>query len=448
LVDLEPLLRTLEARVTTTIDRLKETRMPAIKTSMATEKRKEFLLRIVRPKLTAEISRKKAIVAKFLTTQALPYLREKKAKALSTIAPIIEKFKAKKALNDAALKIQRAYTRHLMERASEGDVAACTKMDIPLMQRIRKTSIRSLHRGHLDATFYRYLNYAKATRDIASMKKLAYAYLSVLGHGGYKPSEILLLANLFNFKIPHTASTIGVLMAYQFKELKDLLKHAIGNHGKKWADETSLANIHNPKGKMHEIYVYNPETKEDEKRKVPYVIADFNPWREKPGDTVIHFNHGGGYYHLLEFFSGISDGYALEGPSCAGNVYGFGIQVHPCEVERSRTEYYAIERTPVYFDEPCVIHGDVEAKYLQTATNYGYETGLRGEFAPHVRNVTYEVLTTDRNYVWVLDEIVARDLVKEGCRAAYEARYGEDSILSRVRPAITEFRGAAGAGRS
>lgn len=113
--------------------------------------------------------------------------------------------------------------------------------------------------------------------------------------------------------------------------------------------------------------------------------CQWNAGRVDP-DEMIKISHGGGLNHINEFLSGRSKGYALEGP-------GRGIQVSP--VDLGRDGFYSL-RAPKFFDEPAMLHAEIQAKYLDAAPN-AYEAGLRYEYVQHLRNVKVErTLVTKR----------------------------------------------------
>lgn len=105
-------------------------------------------------------------------------------------------------------------------------------------------------------------------------------------------------------------------------------------------------------------------------------------WGSKRGvqpEDNIDFSHGGGFFYILKFLKGETQGYRLERP-------GVGLQVSPQTLEHERDNYYS-GKAYRYFDYPARLSGRIQAQYLDSANN-GYEAGLRSDFRGFLEHIT------------------------------------------------------------
>ncbi len=106
--------------------------------------------------------------------------------------------------------------------------------------------------------------------------------------------------------------------------------------------------------------------------------------RNIPPDTLINASHGGGWRYIIGFLSGKQPGYQLE-------KGGKGIQISPNY--RDRDEAYA-ERH-LKFDTPAILRFSVEAQYIESAVNYGYEAGLTSDHLDKISDIELINLKTE-----------------------------------------------------
>jgi len=366
-----------------------------------------------------------------ITASTKTRLSEQRAKKFikSTAITHVRKAIAKK-YTDAALKIQRAFIRKLHKRAASGEIISAMKVERPLMRKLRSATIRQHERGDFDRLFYRYMDYAKKTRDLKSLQRLSFAMLSFTPKKSVD-HERALLANLFVQGNRRYCSTIGVLMTSLKRLYEKDLAIAVSKQSTKWVDETSLVNFSNPEGTIGRVYDHATGDMVDGLVE----INEFFPWKnERDGEWEINFNHSGGRYHLEEFLDGVSKGYPLEGRYGASRTHGHGIQVHPCDVSFDRMAFYA-RKAYGFFDEPSILRGKISSKWLQDCPNRSYEAGLRAEFKDHITEPTFQDLDAStwdyRLPYWITPHSI-KELIQDGCQAAYHTYYGNFSLYARV----------------
>jgi hypothetical protein len=91
-------------------------------------------------------------------------------------------------------------------------------------------------------------------------------------------------------------------------------------------------------------------------------------------DNACSFSHGGGYFHLLEFFAGNSQGYRANDGGGIGDVKGIFVTIKQSMM--GRNNLYA-NRTPFFwFDMPAVFTGSINKHFLLMPQNAGYEAFL------------------------------------------------------------------------
>ena len=119
--------------------------------------------------------------------------------------------------------------------------------------------------------------------------------------------------------------------------------------------------------------------------------------RNIPPDTLIKASHGGGWRYIIGFLSGKQPGYQLE-------KRGKGIQISPNFTGRD----VAYARRRLKFDTPAILSFSVEAQYIESAVNCGYEAGFTPEHLDKVSNIELINLnTSERITAKNVDEFLA-----------------------------------------
>jgi len=95
----------------------------------------------------------------------------------------------------------------------------------------------------------------------------------------------------------------------------------------------------------------------------------------------VHISQGGGYFHLLEFLTGRTEGYIVKGND-------FGIYVTPAFLD-NRDLYYARRTSVRYFDQPAVFTAAIKPKFLLKVPN-AYEAGLYPDFVELLESPTIQ----------------------------------------------------------
>jgi hypothetical protein len=347
----------------------------------------------------------------------------------------------------AALRIQRWFIRYFYRKFEKAeDSTSHMKVELPIMQEIRKGTILEHQRGDFDRLFYRYVNYAKKVGDIESLQKLSFAFFSAFKnapcHATWRGEEDeinVLLAHFFAGDFKGTtlanrrsiASAIASLMILLKEFAKLRLEDACKTQEPIWIENTRFANFSNPKGKKFN----SPDmpTSSDGLAE----IKEFKSWADQAlEETDIHFEHGGGEFFLQEFLEGTADGYPLEG----GLNNGYGIQVSPYpDLVTDRSEFYAWRGASKSFDNPAILTGTIKAKWLQDCVNSDYEAGLRGEFRQHLSDVNVTPRPDLRYQDAAMDVFRFKHLIKKGCEARYFARYGKDNLCARLAHLVEPF---------
>lgn len=111
--------------------------------------------------------------------------------------------------------------------------------------------------------------------------------------------------------------------------------------------------------------------------------------KDQDPEELITIYHGGGLFHLLEFFSKQTLGYKLEKLHTGEDIQGYGIQVSP--EHSGRAKFYAQTAAEHNIDYPAVLTAKIKAKYLDKAPNL-YEAGLRPEYIMFLQDVKIDSL--------------------------------------------------------
>lgn len=208
-------------------------------------------------------------------------------------------------------------------------------------------------------------------KDLNALKNLAYDLFNTPGSGllgGAKGSHILLSDAPSVYKLAYKLAPFRI---EDITEIASLIIKGVDEYREKF----------NPSI----FYSEDSQMMKDATEEGVYRYSKCDP------ESYVRISHGGGERSIHDFLDGKSPGYPLD----SGDL---GIQVHPLS-EGYNTEANVHELAPWYaqksinfFDQPAILTGRIQWKYLTPAPNFPNEAGIKPQHVKYLEDRSVRVL--------------------------------------------------------
>lgn len=277
---------------------------------------------------------------------------------------------------------------------NSSDKKAETSEKYKALDDIRKFRIVDFFSGKCDQEIGKFIDKFKAEKDMEGFRCLSYRLFA--GIFSTKAVSERILSDVTNKLSANDVEAVAASVQEAFKATKQYLERDFKYAFVKELSELPLGHVNfalieaNKLAEQRDFWqndkVFEEACKEGAEKRVRLKEV-VKPYKET--EKLVTITHGGGINSVLDFFSGVSMGYRLEGDS------GYGLQVS-VDIDSASENCVSKPLTVVdkyseksfrHFDKPCILTAQIAAKYLEKAPN-GSEAGLKAAYIKHLKNVT------------------------------------------------------------